>query len=208
MDKSTAVSFGYAKAAGLLSKAFVKDRTHLLFEAESLTELWGLLFNGPAPAVPETILAHQIEEQAFSNFLSQYLFFLNQYDKAPLILTDKLKRYEVENVKEIIGALCSGEKELPHLLDLKDFSKINMKAWPDLAKMTEGTDYDWLKKTPDAKDQQKVEFELDLRLLRENWKAIIMLLAVLVGMGIGVGVAAGRELWRRRRRIEGLNLVS
>ena len=76
MDKSTAVSFGYAKAAGLLSKAFVKDRTHLLFEAESLTQLWGLLFNGPAPAVPETILAHQIEEQAFSNFLSQYLFFL------------------------------------------------------------------------------------------------------------------------------------
>lgn len=172
MDKSTAVSFSYAKAAGLLSKSFVKERTRLLFEAESLTDLWGLLFNGPAPSVPETLLAQEIEDRAFSDFLSQYLFFLNQYDKAPLILTDKLKRFEVENVKEIIGALCSGEKELPHLLDLKDFSKINMKAWPNLAKMTEGTDYAWLKKTPDAKDQQKVDFELDLRLLRENWKAI------------------------------------
>ena len=172
MDKNTAVSFSYAKAAGLLSKAFVKDRTRLLFENESLADLWTLLFKEPAPLVPETILAHQIEERAFSDFLSQYLFFLNQYDKPPLILTDKLKRYEVENLKEIVGALCSGEKELPHLLDLKDFSKINLKAWPDLAKMTEGTDYQWLKKLPQADEQQKIEFELDLRLLRENWKAI------------------------------------
>ena len=172
MDKSTAVSFGYAKAAGLLSKAFVKDRTHLLFQTESLSDLWTLLFKTPAPLVPETLLAQQIEERAFSDFLSQYLFFLNQYDKPPLILTDKLKRYEVENLKEIVGALCSEEKELPHLLDLKDFSKINLKAWPDLAKMTEGTDYEWLKKAPALDQQQKVEFELDLRLLRENWKAI------------------------------------
>ena len=172
MDKSTAVSFSYAKAAGLLSKAFIKDRTHLLFETESLADLWTLLFKEPAPLVPEALLARQIEDRAFSEFLSQYLFFLNQYDKPPLILADKIKRYEVENLKEIIGALCSGETSLPHLLDLQDFSKINEKAWPDLSKMTEGTDYEWLKKVPDLNEQQQVEFRLDLMLIRENWKAI------------------------------------
>ena len=70
MDKSTAVCFGYAKAAGLLRKAFVKDRARLLFEQESLADLWTLLFKQPAPLVPETLLARQIEERAFSNFLS------------------------------------------------------------------------------------------------------------------------------------------
>ena len=172
MDKSTAVSFGYAKAAGLLSKAFVKDRTRLLFETESLTDLWGLLFNGPVPAVPETLLAQQIEDRAFSDFLSQYLFFLNQYDNPPLILTDKIKRFEIENLKEIIGALSAGEKELPHLLDLKDFSKINTSAWPELSKMTAGTQYSWIKKVPSVEEQQTLDFKLDLELLRENWKAI------------------------------------
>ena len=172
MDKSTAVSFGYAKAAGLLRKAFIKDRARLLFETESLGELWTLLFKDAAPLVPEALLAQEIEDRAFSDFISQYLFFLNQYDKPPLILADKIKAYELENLKEIVAALCNGKNEIPHLLDLKDFSKINIKAWPDLAKMTEGTDYQWLKKLPDQKEEQQLEYKLDLMLLRENWKAI------------------------------------
>ena len=172
MDKSTAVCFGYAKAAGLLRKAFVKDRARLLFEQESLADLWTLLFKQPAPLVPETLLARQIEERAFSNFLSQYLFFLNQYDKPPLILAEKIKRFEVENLKEIVGALFAGETELPRLLDLQGFSKINTKAWPDIGKMTAGTDYEWLNKTDKENGQQQIEFMLDLKLVRENWKAI------------------------------------
>ena len=172
MDKATALAFSYPKAAGLLSKSFVKNRAHLLFQAESLADLWSLIFKEPAPLVPETILARQIEEKAFDIFLSQYVFFLNQYDEAPLILTDKIKRFEADNLKEIIDALCAGKKDCPHLLDLKDFSKINVSAWPDLAKMTAGTDYEWLKSVPDLSEQQKIEFKIDLQLLRENWNAI------------------------------------
>ena len=172
MDKSTAVSFSYAKAAGLLSKAFIKDRTQRLFEAESLADLWALLFKEPAPLIPETLLARELEEKAFSVFFDQYLFFLKQYDKAPLILVDKIKRFEIENLKEVLGALSAGEKELPHLLDLKDFSKIDTKAWPNLAKMTANTPYSWIKQIPTVEEQQQLDFKLDLELLRENWKAI------------------------------------
>ena len=172
MDSSTAVAFCYPKAAGLLSKAFIKDRTHLLFEQESLADLWTLLFKEQSPLVPEAILAQQIEEKAFETFLLQYIFFLNQYDKPPLILTDKIKRFEAENLKEIIDALCSQEKECPHLLDLKDFSTIDTKAWPVLSKMTAQTDFSWLKEIPPSEDQQAVEFKMDMQLLRENWDAI------------------------------------
>jgi hypothetical protein len=172
MDKSTAVSFSYAKAAGLLSKSFINNKTQRLFEAETLADLWALLFKEPAPLIPETLLARELEEKAFQVFFDQYLFFLKQYDNPPLILSDKIKRFEIENLKEIIGALSAGEKELPHLLDLKDFSKINTKAWPDLAKMTAGTQYSWIKNVPSVQEQQTIEFKLDLQLLRENWKAI------------------------------------
>ena len=58
------------------------------------------------------------------------------------------------------------------MLDLKDFSKINTKAWPELSKMTAGTEYDWIKTVPSTEEQQMLEFKLDLQLLRENWKAI------------------------------------
>lgn len=172
MDKSTALAFSYPKAAGLLSRSFVNDRAHLLFNAESLADLWGLLFNEPAPLVPETMLARQIEERAFDNFLSQYIFFLNQYDDAPLILTSKIKRFEADNLKQIIDALCAGKTECPHLLDLKDYSTINIKAWPDLAKMTAGTEYEWIKQVPELSERQALEFKIDLQLLRQNWNAI------------------------------------
>lgn len=172
MDNSTALAFCYPKAAGLLTKAFLKDRAQLLFECESLTALWDMLFKEPVPLVPETLLARQIEEKAFDNFLSDYIFFLNQYDKPPLVLLDYIKRYEIENLKEIIDALCAGKKERPALLDLKSFERLNVKAWPDLAKMTEGTEFSWLKTVPALQDLQSVEFKIDLALLRENWKAI------------------------------------
>ena len=96
MDNSTALAFCYAQAAGLLQKSFVKTRASLLFAPESLADLWDLLFKEPAPLVPEAMLAQQIEEKASQRFLSQYQYFLNQFDCPPAILTDLLKIFETD----------------------------------------------------------------------------------------------------------------
>ncbi|MBO4533840.1 MAG: V-type ATPase subunit [Treponema sp.] len=96
MDKSTALAFCYAQAAGLLKKAFIKERASLLFAQESLSALWDLLFNEPAPLVPEVLLARQIEEKALANFLAQYNSFMNHYDCPPSVLTDLLKLFETD----------------------------------------------------------------------------------------------------------------
>ena len=96
MDNSTALAFCYAQAAGLLQKSFVKTRASLLFAPESLADLWDLLFKEPAPLVPEAMLAQQIEEKASQRFLSQYQYFLNQFDYPPAILTDLLKIFETD----------------------------------------------------------------------------------------------------------------
>ena len=172
MDKSTAVTFDYAKAAGLLSKSFINEKTQKLFEQDSLVDLWNLLFKEPVPLVPETLLARQIEQKALNDFLSQYIYFLNQFDNPPLILVDKLKRYEIENIKQIIDAYYSKQTELPETIDLKGFSNIKIKAWPDVKKIFSGTDYEWLNTELDSASLQDIDFKLDLNLLRENWNAI------------------------------------
>lgn len=172
MDKATSVSFCYSKAAGLLSKAFIKERAGLLFQQETLTDLWNLLFKETVPLVPEVMLAEQIEKKAFSNFINQYLYLLGQFDNPSPVLLDKLKEFEVENLKVIVDALAENEQSIPELIDLKKFSKLNTKAWPNIAKITEKTNYSWIKSVPDIHHQQEVEFMLDMQLLKETWAAL------------------------------------
>lgn len=172
MDKSSAVLFDYSKAAGLLKKSFVKDRVIQLFQQNSLSEIWALIFKTPAPLVPEVMLAKEIEKQALSNFLKQYEFFLKQFDNPSVILKNQFRVYEIENLEEIIDALCSAEKELPELIDLHGHSVLKTEKWPDIAKITEGTEYQWINRIPDIHDQQKISFKLDLQLVQETWKAI------------------------------------
>ena len=57
MDKKSADEFIFAELSGKLRKSFTGERTKLLFEPKSLSELWTLLFNTPAPVIPEIMLA-------------------------------------------------------------------------------------------------------------------------------------------------------
>lgn len=172
MDRNTASVYNYSKAAGLLSKAYVKDRAALLFECKSLDQLWTMLFNSPAPMMPEQLLAREIEQHAFEKFISQYTYFLNQFNKAPDILVDQFEIYEIENLKEICDAMIFGETECPELRKLTSYSKLKLDKWPDIAEITQGTPYEWIKKVPDISEKQQFEFMLDLNLIQNMWKAI------------------------------------
>lgn len=172
MDKSAAESYVYAKACGLLGKAFINERASLLFSAKSLGELWSVIFKTQAPLIPEVLLAQKIEADAFSIFINQYLYFVNQFDNPDKILMVPLKQYDAENLKVIGAALCSGENECPALIDLGKFSKLNYKAWPEIMKITEGTEFSWYNKVPSIHEQQKLEFKLDLQNLKDEWAAI------------------------------------
>ena len=106
MDKTGAACFIYAKANGILGKSFTLKRAHKLFEVKSLGELWTLLFRTQPPMVPEVLLSQQIEEKAFSTFISQYEKFINLYDKPEPVLINQLLTYEGENLKEIAAKWC------------------------------------------------------------------------------------------------------
>lgn len=172
MDNTSAILFCYAKAAGQLKKSFVGDKINLLFEQNSLSDLWTLIFKEPVPAVPEVLLAKEIEKKALSRFISQYEFFISQFDNPPLVLTTPLRRYEVENLKEICDSLAANEKDLPELIDLHGKTVLKTEFWPDIAAITKDTIYDWLNTAPKKEDQQHFEFKLDLQLVQTLWKSI------------------------------------
>jgi len=172
MDKSAAESYVYAKASGLLGKSFINERASQLFEVKSLVDLWNLIFKTQAPLVPEVILAQQIEAEAFKQFITQYTYFLNQYDKPDQILTVPLRMYNAENLKVIGAALCSEEKDCPKLVDIGKFSTLRTEFWPDIAKITEASEFAWYNQVADIHQQQKMEFKIDLQNIKYEWNAI------------------------------------
>ena len=175
MDKTGAEAFVYAKAAGLLRKSFINEKASQLFKVNKVDDLWTLLFSSQPPALPEVLLAQEIEKEAQKRFLAQYTNLLNQYDKPEPILAAQLSFYEAENLKEICAALCNGEQECPPLIPLNAnvcSSGLDFSAWPDIKKITQNTEYSWLDSVPDRHAQQEIDFKIDLQCVQNLWKAI------------------------------------
>ncbi len=172
MDKSGADAYIYAKASGNLGKSYTGSRAAHLFEQKSLADLWTMLFNTTVPMVPEVMLANQIEEEAFKTFLEQYIDFIKMYDKPDPVLLDQLCIYEAENLKEIGAALCKGESKIPEIKNLHSYTDLNFAAWPDISAITKKSKFSWYNKVPDIHQQQKLEFTLDMQVIRHLWNSV------------------------------------
>lgn len=172
MDNSAAKSFIYAKASGLIGKSFTGKRAALLFNVKTMGELWTLIFGTQPPLLPEVLLARQIEADSFRQLINQYVYFLNQFDKRQKILELPLRVFDADNLKTAAAALCSGEKECPLLYDLGEFSRFNFAAWPDIAKITEGTEFSWYNQVADIHEQQKNDYRIDIQLVKYFWRQL------------------------------------
>lgn len=175
MDKSAAEAFVYAKASGILGKSFTGEKATLIFNSKSLGELWTLIFGTQPPAIPEKLLAQEIEKEAFKRFINQYEDFIKLYDSVENdteILTKQLYIYEAENLKEVQDALSSGEQKCPELINLGKFSRIDYSAWPNLALMTKNSPFSWCNEVPDIHEKQAEEFKIDIQVVQELWNAM------------------------------------
>lgn len=172
MDKSGAGAYIFAKASGNLGKSFIGSHVQQLFEQKTLTELWTLLFKIQAPMVPEVILAEKIEQESFNSFLKNYVDFLNQYDNPDPLLEDLLCVYQAENLKLLVAALCNNETKMPAIKDLGSLDKLNYKAWPEIDKITGGTQFSWINHIPDIHEQQEIDFKIDIQVVRHLWQSL------------------------------------
>ena len=170
MDRSAADAYVYAKVCGIISKSYSGINAEKLFAVKSLSELYSLLFDGEVPAVPETLLAKEIEKQAEEHFVRDYESLLNCYEKPEKLLVHLLQYYDYKNLQEIAGALCMQETEEPELTDLRNYALLNYKAWPDIKKITENSPLSWYNRIPDITEQQLMDTKLDFQYLRELWE--------------------------------------
>ncbi len=172
MDKSGASAYVYAKASGILARSFVGNRTIKLFEAKSLSDLWVMVFNSEVPMIPESMLAKQIEIEAQNRFIKEYVDLVSCYSKPEPIFTILLRFYEYSNLKDVVSSLVTGKNQLPPLVDIGKFATLNYSKYPDLEKITEGTEFAWCKTVPDIHSEKDFEHNLDVQYVRVLWNAI------------------------------------
>lgn len=169
MDKSAADAYIYAKVCGILSKAYSGKNAEKLYAAKSLTELYGILFKDDVPAVPENVLAKIIEEKAARLFIDGYCSLVECYSHPQKILVSLIQFFDYNNLKTIAGALCVKETSFPNIMNLGDYALLHYDKWPDIEKITEGTELAWYNKVPDVSEQQALDTKLDFQYLRSYW---------------------------------------
>lgn len=172
MDYSSASSFVYSKACGMLGKSFVGENAQKLFDARSLSELWELIFKTPAPQTPEVMLANHLEYEAIRKFVKEYTTLLSYYDKPHSFLIALLTRYEVENLKTISASLGWNEQKQPRFVNLGEYQILHIEKWPDIAKITEGTPFEWYNQVPPQNEHWEWDYKLDLKEFQYLWKEL------------------------------------
>lgn len=121
MDNATAAAFCYAKATGSLKNSFIGSNANKLFSAKSLKELYTLVFGGEIPAVPEVMLAKEIEVKAAERFENEANKLFGYFEKPSPIMSAVFEYYRYENSgennpkkdKEIILKLWNASENLP-----------------------------------------------------------------------------------------------
>ena len=171
MDTSSASSYVYAKASGILARSYTGERAAKLFGAQKLSDLWPLIFTEEVPAVPEILLAKTIEQKAAQKFILEYKKLLAAYDKPAQVLVDLLQYFDYENLKSLGAALAAGQKQMPALRQIAPYNILNYGAWPSIQKMTQDTELEWYNHVPEISEQQQLDTELDLQFIERLWSS-------------------------------------
>ncbi len=172
MDSSAASAYVYAKAGGMLAKSFVGNRASKLFSIRSLRELYGFLFPNATPSLPEVLLAKEIESLSEKKFIDEYISLVSCYRTPAKILVSQLHYYDYNNLKTLGAALSLGEKTMPDISDIKNYSMMDYKAWPNLSKITSNSTISWYNKAVDISEQYKIDSKIDEEYISEIWSAV------------------------------------
>lgn len=171
MERSGAQSYVYAKASGILARSFIGSRASALFAPRSLAELWSLVLKTEVPAIPETLLAMRLEEEAGANFISEYKKLLDMYDKPDDVAVLLLRYFDYSNLKSLGAAAAMGQKDFPRIRNIAPYNILNYDGWPSISKITEGSPLSWYDKEPEISEQQFLDAKIDRQFVSDLWAA-------------------------------------
>lgn len=175
MDRTSADSYVYAKACGMVARSWTGPKTSKLLETRRLHDLWVLLFGGDLPLYPEGMLALMIERKAQERSISDFITLLSAYDSPDPVSLALISLYDLNNLKAVSSALSLGQKEMPYIADIGAYTRFNFSAWPDIAQITAGTPASWYNRVPSADEQIQWETRLDHLYYHTLWSAVLSL---------------------------------
>jgi vacuolar-type H+-ATPase subunit C/Vma6 len=169
-------AFVYAKACGIMGKSFVAKRIPALAQTDRLSALDRLVFPQGSRELPERELLPDLERRITDRAVSQILAIVSSYSRPPELLLRLLRTWEYTDLKSSLNALVGGESSFPSWTRLGSFGTVRFAAYPDLAAMLKGTEFEFLldKEMNLVKggDAVKAQTELDKRYYASLWQAM------------------------------------
>jgi vacuolar-type H+-ATPase subunit C/Vma6 len=134
----------YAKACGIIGKSFVGKRLAGLGAVTRLSELDRLAFPQSFRELPERELLTDLEQRIIARSAEQIITIVSVFAKPPELLVRLLRSYEYGDLKSFLSAIAAGESKPPAYTNLGRFGTVHFDAYPDLAAMVRGTEFEFL----------------------------------------------------------------
>ena len=172
-------AYAYAKACGIIGKSFVGTRMRLLEKAGNLSELDRIVFPDSSQSLPEKELLFDLEKRLGERAIKSILSILRSFTKPPEFLVLLVRGYEYADLKNALVAAFEKEKSAPPFTDIGRYQTVRFKEWPDIRKMLEGTEFDFLLSKGNIIDKGKgsitLQSLLDKRYYNSLWKSLFLL---------------------------------
>ncbi|MDR1418902.1 MAG: V-type ATPase subunit [Treponema sp.] len=182
-------AYAYAKACGIIGRSFVGRRVPRLAAAGRLSELDRLVFPGSNRELPERELLPDMERRFTERAVLAISAIVGCFSRPPEFLVLLLRAYEYADLKSVLSLLSGsrpgGPGASPSFTPLGRFQTVNFGAWPDLAAMVKGTEFESffesegfsLKADGGSRDPGDISLQtsLDRFYYEKLWKALFAL---------------------------------
>ena len=162
-------AFAFARASGIIGKSFVGKRLSALGKISSFAELDRLIFLGARDDLPGRELLLDLERRILHRTVRHMIAVISSYVTPPELLVRLLRSCEYADLKAFLRHIVAGKADPPAFIDIGRFRTVQFEAYPNLAAMLAGTEFDFLlEKDFDALrtadyDITPLEAELDQR---------------------------------------------
>jgi vacuolar-type H+-ATPase subunit C/Vma6 len=168
-------AYVYAKACGIIGKSFIGKRISALGSVTRLSELDRMVFPQSPRDLPERELLLDLERRIMGRAADQIVAIIGAFSHPPEFLIRLLRSYEYRDLEAALNAAAAGEKA-PVPTNLDRFRTVRFEAFPDLAAMLKGTEFEWLiGEAEKNKDRNLLQSRLDLQYYTGLWKAMYSL---------------------------------
>lgn len=165
--------FVWAKACGVVGKAFLGRRLSRLYSVARLSELDRLAFPDSPSNLPEKELSARFERKLAERAASRVVALVSLFAAPPGALVRLVRAFEYADLTRCLAALAAGDAAGPEPTPIGRFRTLRFDAYPDLDRMTSDTEFAWVPSAFTSADALvETESELDRRYYRLLWEDV------------------------------------